>query len=106
MGFRFYRRLSTMPGLRVNLNRSGSTLSIDGRSAWLTFGPHGNRATVCLPGSCVSFAQTYPAANPRRVPFVHREPIPPAASPHAGHRSAFAIAVIVLGLLVLAAISR
>jgi hypothetical protein len=45
VGFRFYRRVPLLPGLRVNLSKSGASLSIGGRGAWLTVGPRGRRAT-------------------------------------------------------------
>jgi hypothetical protein len=41
MGVRFYRRIGLIPGLRVNLSRSGPSLSIGHRGAWYTIGPRG-----------------------------------------------------------------
>ena len=38
MGFRFSRRISIIPGLRVNLSKRGASLSIGHRVAWYTFG--------------------------------------------------------------------
>ena len=58
MGFRFSRRISVLPGLRLNLSRSGVSTSIGGRGAWLTFGRKGPRATVGLPGSGLSYTTT------------------------------------------------
>jgi hypothetical protein len=40
-----------MPGLRMNLSRSGVSLSVGRKGAWFTAGPRGRRATVGLPGS-------------------------------------------------------
>jgi hypothetical protein len=88
MGFRFSKRVSIIPGLRVNLSRSGASLSIGHRGAWYTVGPRGRRVTVGVPGSGLYYTET----------------VPPAAPPHAGHRSAFALVVLAIGLLVLLAI--
>jgi hypothetical protein len=83
MGFRLYKRVSIIPGLRVNLSRSGPSLSIGGRGAWYTVAPHGRRVTLGLPGTGLFWT----------------EHIPPAAAPHAGHRSAFVLVIIAIGLL-------
>jgi len=70
---RFTRRLSLVPGLRVNLSKRGASLSVAHRGAWYTVGPRGGRATVGLP----------------RTGLFWSEKAPPAAPPHAGHRWAF-----------------
>jgi hypothetical protein len=82
MGFRFTRRVSIIPGLRVNLNKSGASLSLGGRGHWLTVGPRGRRVTLGIPGTGIYWT----------------EKIPPSALPHAGHRSAFGLVVILLAL--------
>lgn len=46
MPFRFFRRVRIAPGLRVNLSKSGPSLSVGGRGAWFTIGPRGPRGTV------------------------------------------------------------
>jgi hypothetical protein len=46
MGFRSFKRVHLIPGLRVNLSRSGPSLSIGHRGAWFTIGPHGKRVTA------------------------------------------------------------
>ena len=51
MGLRFNRRVQIIPGLRVNLSRSGPSLSIGHRGAWYTVGPRGRRVTVGLPAA-------------------------------------------------------
>jgi hypothetical protein len=73
MGLRFSRRISIIPGLRVNVSRSGPSLSIGHRGGWMTFGPRGRRVTLGLPGTGLYWT----------------ERIPPAPAPHAGHRAAF-----------------
>ncbi len=80
MGLRFSRRLSLIPGLRLNLSKSGASLSIGHRGAWYTVGPQGRRVTVGLPGSGLYWT----------------EHVPPAPAPHAGHRLAFVVAVVIV----------
>jgi Protein of unknown function (DUF4236) len=46
MGFRFYKRVNLIPGLRMNLSRRGPSLSVGHRGAWFTIGPRGKRVTV------------------------------------------------------------
>ena len=58
MTIRFYRRVSLIPGLRLNASRSGLSLSIGHRGAWYTVGPRGRRATVGLPGSGLYWTDT------------------------------------------------
>jgi hypothetical protein len=59
MGFRFNRRIRIriLPGVRINLGKSGVSTSIGGRGAWLTFGRRSTRATVGLPGTGLSCTQ-------------------------------------------------
>ena len=88
MSLRFTRRVSLIPGLRLNLSRSGPSLSVGHRGAWYTVGAKGRRVTLGLPGTGMFWTQHYP----------------PAAAPHSGHRAAFVLTLLVLiGLLALGA---
>jgi hypothetical protein len=82
MGFRFTRRLSIIPGLRVNLSKSGASVSVGRRGMWYTIGPRGRRVSIGAPGTGLYWV----------------EQIPPSAPPHAGHRSAFGLVVILLAI--------
>lgn len=68
MGFRFSRRFKILPGLRLNLSRSGVSTSVGTRGAWLTFGKSGTRATVGLPGTGVSYTTNSPHETPSPEP--------------------------------------
>lgn len=57
MGFRFNRRISIFKGLRLNLSKSGPSVSVGGRGTWLTFGKKGTRATVGIPGTGMSWSE-------------------------------------------------
>jgi hypothetical protein len=82
MGLRFSRRIPLMPGLRVNLSKSGASLSLGHRGGWVTFGPRGARATVGLPGTGLAYSEQLPAR------------------PHLGHQANFLLVLIVIAVLV------
>jgi hypothetical protein len=65
MPLRFTRRLSLVPGLRVNLSKRGASLSVGHRGAWYTVGPRGGRATLGLPGTGLFWMEKVPPAAPR-----------------------------------------
>jgi hypothetical protein len=52
--FRFHKSRSILPGVRINLSKSGPSLSVGPRGAKLNIGPQGIRTTVGLPGSGLS----------------------------------------------------
>jgi hypothetical protein len=59
LGFRFQRRIGVVPGIRLNLSKSGASVSIGMRGAHLTLG-RTPRVTVGLPGSGLSYTETLP----------------------------------------------
>jgi hypothetical protein len=74
MGFRLRRTVRLLPGLRLNLSKSGISASVGTRGAWLTFGRNGTRTTVGIPGTGISYTSTSaahehqsPAAVPRKA---------------------------------------
>jgi hypothetical protein len=79
MGWRYHRRLSILPGLRINLSRSGASVSVGLRGGWITVGHGQRRVTVGLPGSGLSYTETRPL-----------EPV------HGGHRLLFAAVVVAI----------
>ncbi len=58
MGFRFYKSLRVLPGIRLNVSKSGFSWSIGPRGANVNVGPRGRRYTVGLPGSGLSYVRT------------------------------------------------
>jgi hypothetical protein len=79
MGLRYHHRLSILPGLRLNLSRSGASASVGHRGAWYTVGHGQRRVTVGLPGTGLSYTEQHP--------------LPPV---HGGHQLAFALVVVVI----------
>jgi len=51
MSFRFWRRIGILPGVTLNLSKSGGSLSFGPRGAKFTVGSRGRRATVGIPGT-------------------------------------------------------
>ena len=48
---RFFRRVKVLPGLTLNLSKSGPSLSMGMRGAHVTVGRRGVRKTVGIPGT-------------------------------------------------------
>jgi Protein of unknown function (DUF4236) len=82
MGLRFSRRIPLVPGLRVNLSKSGASVSVGHRGGWVTIGPGGTRATVGLPGSGLSSSERL------------------RAPPHLGHQANFVFVLVVIAVLI------
>lgn len=55
MGLRFRRSIRVLPGIRINLSRSGLSTSVGVRGAHVTVGHGKVRETVGVPGSGVSY---------------------------------------------------
>ena len=66
MGFRFRRTIRIVPGVRLNLSRSGSSISLGARGFHYTVGPKGTRETVGLPGSGLSWTSYRPYRTGRQ----------------------------------------
>jgi hypothetical protein len=58
MGLRFQRRIKVLPGVRINLSKSGVGFSVGGRGAHIGIDSRGRRYTaVGLPGTGVSWRE-------------------------------------------------
>ena len=60
MGFRFSRRITIGPGVRLNvISKSGVvSTSVGRKGAWLMLGSKGTRSTVWLPGTGMSYLRS------------------------------------------------
>jgi Protein of unknown function (DUF4236) len=72
MGFRFRRRIKLLPGISLNVSKSGISTSIGGRGAHITVGHGKVRETVGLPGTGISYSHVEPT---------HRAAEPSSAAP-------------------------
>jgi len=55
MGFRFYKRVNILPGLSMNLSKSGPSLSFGPRGMKITVGGKGVRSSFGIPGTGVYY---------------------------------------------------
>ncbi|HSS14775.1 MAG TPA: DUF4236 domain-containing protein, partial [Rhizomicrobium sp.] len=57
MGFRFQKRISILPGVRINLSKSGVSTSLGPRGADVNIGKDGVTANAGIPGTGLSYRQ-------------------------------------------------
>jgi hypothetical protein len=57
MGLRFHRVFSILPGLRINLSKSGLSTSVGPRGADVNIGRHGATTNAGIPGTGLSYRQ-------------------------------------------------
>src|SRR6202012_5408719 len=57
MGFRFQKRISILPGVRINLSKSGVSTSLGPRGADMNIGRDGITANAGIPGTGLSYRQ-------------------------------------------------
>jgi hypothetical protein len=62
MGWRFRHSFTVVPGLRLNLSKSGLSASIGGAPFTLNVGPRGVMGTASLPGTGISYRQHFSSA--------------------------------------------
>jgi Protein of unknown function (DUF4236) len=65
MGFRFRKTIKLLPGVRLNLSKTGVSASIGERGATVNLSDRGARGTVGLPGTGLSYTGQLSSA-PRR----------------------------------------
>ena len=67
MGLRFHRRIRVLPGVHLNLSRSGIGASIGGRGAHVGITARGQRyASIGIPGAGVSWREYERRSAPRQ----------------------------------------
>jgi hypothetical protein len=56
MGFRFQKRITIFPGVRINLSKTGVSTSIGGKGATVNVGTQGQKTvTLGIPGTGLSY---------------------------------------------------
>lgn len=93
MGFRFSRRIKLLPGVSLNLSKSGISTSFGVKGFRVNIGPRGTRTTVSIPGTGLSYS-TYQAHKTSEAPPA------PQDSREPGAISWSAIALVMFGLLI------
>lgn len=56
MGFRFRKSVKVLPGVKLNISKSGISTSVGGRGATVNFSKRGTRTTVGIPGTGISYS--------------------------------------------------
>jgi hypothetical protein len=74
--FRFRRSIKILPGVRWNIGKNSTSVSIGGRGLTYTVGTKGSRTTVGIPGTGVSYTQVH-TSKP-----VSTTPPPPPSPPN------------------------
>jgi hypothetical protein len=64
MGWRFRQSFKVIPGLRLNLSRSGLSATIGGAPFTVNIGPHGVTGTESLPGTGISYREHLGSSQP------------------------------------------
>lgn len=57
MGFRFRKSIKIAPGVRVNVGKKGSSVSIGGKGATVNFSKKGTKTTIGIPSTGVSYSK-------------------------------------------------
>lgn len=96
--FRFRRSIQILPGLRLNLGKRSTSVSIGGRGAHVTIGgPRGTRTTIGIPGSGLSYSETtghhQAAHGPQKAA---QEPLPQGSAGRGWLWTLLAIAIVTL----------
>jgi uncharacterized protein DUF4236 len=80
MGWRFRHSFKVIPGVRLNLSKSGLSCSIGGAPFTMNLGPRGVYGTASLPGTGISYRQKFGDGLETHEP--NAPVFPPSATPH------------------------
>jgi hypothetical protein len=78
MSWRFRKSFKVIPGVRLNLSRSGLSASIGGAPITVNIGPHGLVGTASLPGTGISYRHKFGAVPQDGSPALS---LPPSSAP-------------------------
>src|SRR5579864_1151617 len=67
MGWRFRHSFKVIPGVRLNLSKSGLSASIGGAPFTMNVGPRGVIGTASLPGTGISYRHHFGGSEPRQL---------------------------------------
>jgi Protein of unknown function (DUF4236) len=78
MGWRFRRSFKIIPGVKLNLSKSGLSCSVGGAPVTLNVGPRGVYGTASLPGTGISYRQRFGGSEAHQPD----SSVPPFSTPH------------------------
>ena len=67
MGFRFFKRVNILPGVTLNLGKSGGSVSAGPHGARVTLGPQGSRVTLGIPGTGLFYTTTFSLGKLKKI---------------------------------------
>jgi hypothetical protein len=82
MGWRFRQSFKVIPGVRLNLSKSGLSCSIGGAPLTMNIGPRGVYGTASIPGTGLSYRQRFSAGSETLSPTPAATVLPPSADAH------------------------
>lgn len=101
MGFRFRKSVKLMPGVRLNIGKSGVSASLGVKGASVNIGKRGVRSTAGIPGTGISYSENLTSGdNTRQEPSLQP---PNSAFSRSSSKSCLIFGVftlVVLGILV------
>lgn len=56
MGFKFRKRIKIVPGIHINVGKTGVSTSIGKRGSTINIGKNGTKATFGIPGTGLSYS--------------------------------------------------
>jgi hypothetical protein len=105
MGLRFRRRITIIPGVHLNISRSGISTSVGVRGASVTLGKRGTYGNIGLPGTGISYRERisppnaiHPAQTSSVLP--DSEAVPAAPATHFTHHLHWWKVLVFLGTMI------
>ena len=86
MGWRFRHSFKVIPGVRLNLSKSGLSCSIGGAPLTMNIGPRGVYGTASIPGTGISYREKFGGGSETQ-PQPGAPVLPPSAYPNLPHDS-------------------
>jgi uncharacterized protein DUF4236 len=102
--FRFRRSIKIAPGVRWNIGKKSSSISVGGRGLTHTIGTKGSRTTIGIPGTGVSYTQVH--SHPQAPPPLPATP-PSISGPNKpiSSKTFYTLGIILLVIWVLTKLS-
>lgn len=102
MSVRFQRRINVLPGLTLNLNKTGASVSIGGKGLRKTYGKNGVRTTVGIPGTGLSHTsyQRYNSTKRGNTPYQSTQPQVPIRTKSENRAWGWVFLVFAIGTII------
>jgi hypothetical protein len=106
--FRFRRSIKILPGIRWNIGKKGSSISLGGHGLTHTISAKGSRTTIGIPGTGISYTQVHGStAQPSSPPPLPTVSPSQAQKPRSSRSTVFyVLGLILLGIWLLGKVSQ